>query len=289
MLVAHPSSVFAEDAELPRILVLDLSHSDTIDAGSVTILDELLAVEMSRLPGYDVLSGADVRRLVELEAEKQSVGCADDASCLAEIAGAMGARFVVSGSIGKLGTRYVLTMTLFDSHTARSVNRVDLRATSIDEIADGLASKVKELMSALAAPVAEPVVEKPQPVKVEHQTENGKTTVSVDPETHDITVSATTETELSFLGIATTLGLMGLGGCGFVAGTVFDVLWLGFQVNTFSGGTLDPVDFVGPAVALGGVATALTGAALIPFLWWDEPDEEAAPPVNETTTMGVSP
>jgi hypothetical protein len=288
-------SVFAStaaaqgSAELPRILVLDLSHSDSIDMGSVKILNELLAVEMSRQPGYDVLSGADVRRLVALEAEKQSVGCADDASCLAEIAGAMGAQFVVSGSIGKLGTRHVLTLTLFDSHAARSVNRVDLRAASIDEIADGLAAKVKELISALATTSTAPVVEKTQPLTVEHKGEHGKTTVTVDPETKDITINATSESDLSFLGIGTTLGLVGLGGCGFVGGTLFDVWWYWAQTSSGYSGYLDPIDFVGPAIALGGVATALTGAVLIPFLWWDEPDEETTTPESSATTMGVSP
>src|SRR3712207_6923041 len=44
----------------------------------------------------------------ELEAAKQSVGCADDSSCLADVAGAMGAELVVFGAAGKLGTLYNL-------------------------------------------------------------------------------------------------------------------------------------------------------------------------------------
>jgi len=282
LLAASPTLA---DGELPRVLVLDLSHSDTIDNGTAKILDELLAVEVSRLPGYDVLSGADVRRLVELEAEKQAVGCTDDASCLAEIAGAMGAQYVISGSVGKLGTRFILTLTLFDSRAARSVSRVDLRAASIDEIADGLASKVKELMGALE--VTSAPSEKPPVTIVDETLEDGtKVHAAVKPDEKTVTVSATGESELSFLGIGTTAGVACLGLSGCVLGGVFDLSWFLVEIGTTGRAIFDPLDFVGPAIALGGLATLITAGVLVPFLWWDEPEEDDVVP---PTPVGEGP
>lgn len=51
------------------------------------------------------------------------MGCGDS-SCLAEIAGAMGAEFVVFGDVGKLGETFVINLNLFDNNAVRpSVGR----------------------------------------------------------------------------------------------------------------------------------------------------------------------
>jgi len=47
----------------------------------------------------DVLTSADLRNALDLEAQKQVASCNDEASCLAEIAQALDAHIVLSGNI----------------------------------------------------------------------------------------------------------------------------------------------------------------------------------------------
>ena len=103
------------------ITVLQLQGNGVSEEYAKTV-SELLAVELARFPEVRVTNDADLRRMMDLEAEKQSLGC-DESSCLLEIAAALGTRYVVWGSVGELGKLVVVTVNLFDSDVQRSVNR----------------------------------------------------------------------------------------------------------------------------------------------------------------------
>lgn len=61
--------------------------------------------------GITVITAADVADVLGLERQRQLLGCADNgASCAAELAGAMGADAVLSGSLAKAGGSYVVTL-----------------------------------------------------------------------------------------------------------------------------------------------------------------------------------
>ena len=72
--------------------------------------------------------------MVELEAEKQSIGCNDDSNCLAELAGALGADLVVYGELGKLGNQYMLQQSLFDTKAGKAITRISVQSESIEAI-----------------------------------------------------------------------------------------------------------------------------------------------------------
>lgn len=147
--------------------------------GEGRLLTSLVATAAAKDPMFDVLTRDDVRNALAVEAEKQSLGCAES-SCLAEIAGAMGARIVVYGSVGRLGQQLVLTLNLFDSEAARSGGRRVAQAVDLDKLAALVEPTTQELLQAFvqrgglpqstrvrlivldlevqATPVAEPVV-----------------------------------------------------------------------------------------------------------------------------------
>jgi hypothetical protein len=80
-----------------------------------------------------VLSTSDVRQLADLEATKQQAGC-DTSSCLSEIAGALGARYVVFGDATQLGSLLVVNLNLFDVQTAAAVRRASFEVNDPAEI-----------------------------------------------------------------------------------------------------------------------------------------------------------
>lgn len=111
----------AAPAVQASVIVLDLKPTNA-DPETARLITDLVAVSLGRTRAFQVLTSEDVRSVVALEAEKHAMGC-DDASCLAEIAGAMGADYVVHGSVGALGDLFVVNLNLFDSQQAKSVGR----------------------------------------------------------------------------------------------------------------------------------------------------------------------
>ncbi len=81
-----------------------------------TLGDALVEEIRKRTPGVQVLSSEDLRSLLGLIRTKQMLGCTneEDASCLAEIGGGLGASRLVVGSLGKLGETFLLNVRLFD-------------------------------------------------------------------------------------------------------------------------------------------------------------------------------
>jgi TolB-like protein len=121
----------AEPAPSPsvmKILVLDL-RADSTPPETARLLTSEITVHLARDRRLSVLSVEDLRSVISLEAEKKAMGC-DEAACLAEIGSALGARYVVHGSIGKLGELTLLHLHLFDTQTQESIARETAEAST---------------------------------------------------------------------------------------------------------------------------------------------------------------
>jgi hypothetical protein len=96
-----PLAAHAEDdvaGRKVRVLVLQPEAKSKESKPVSDAVAGLIPVELAPVTSFDVLSTADVQQMVELEAEKAAMGCADN-SCLAELAGALGADLVVYGDV----------------------------------------------------------------------------------------------------------------------------------------------------------------------------------------------
>jgi hypothetical protein len=95
-----------------------------------------------------VLTNDDLRALLSAEAAKQLVGCDKDASCLAEIADAAGARLLVAPAAAKEGAGTALTLSLMDTRSAESVQRVEVRGADAAALVSSVAPAAARLRSA---------------------------------------------------------------------------------------------------------------------------------------------
>jgi len=121
-------------------------------------LTEVTTVAASQLAGAEVLSTRDIERLVALESEKQLLGCTDSTACLAEVAGAMGARLVIFGELGSLDDQLLLTLNLYDANHAKSVARQIVRGPTLTAVADGIDDAIRLLVTPTLATIdAKPV------------------------------------------------------------------------------------------------------------------------------------
>lgn len=130
-------------------------RAQTIDREALTMLTELVTVELSKDRRLAVLSSTDVREVVALEAEKQAMGCESSASCLAEVAGAMGARFVVFGQLGRVGSVYLLSLHIIDSDEAAAAGRVVLKGDSLESLVAQVDDAVERLVGSAVEGKAE--------------------------------------------------------------------------------------------------------------------------------------
>ena len=147
ILIALAASSGGEPANA-RVLVLDPT-TDENNADTARLVVDLVSTAASRVPGHEVVTAKDLQQVLELEANKQAVGCdTTSSSCLAEIAGAMGAQLVVFGSVGNLGDTALVTLTLFDAEAARSRGRETLRAKDLSELPDMIDGAVARLFGA---------------------------------------------------------------------------------------------------------------------------------------------
>jgi TolB-like protein len=152
----------AEANKRVSMLALDLDASN-LNPEDVQLVDTLVVQALSRHARLNVLSSSDIRQMIDLETERQAVGC-DTNSCLAEIAGAMGAQYVVYGTAGQLGETILVQLNLFDSSTGTSINREKIETTDLGALPRLVEPAIDRLVAELAGiepPPREPVATAP--------------------------------------------------------------------------------------------------------------------------------
>lgn len=139
-----------------RVVVLDFKGE--AQPGEKTLITDLIATKIDKY-GLEVLTASDVREAVDLQAQGATLGCETDASCLADIASAMGAKYVVFGSIGRLGKNFLININIFDQTSAQSAARETIQAENLDVLPAKIDDGVTRLMSRIvqvAPPPAPP-------------------------------------------------------------------------------------------------------------------------------------
>src|SRR5438309_1274461 len=126
-LLAIACASLAASAEEPRnpprggIAVMELA-APTDFADKAKGLSSVIATRLAGHPGAKVIGFDEVRATLGLEKTRQQLGCAEE-SCLAEISGALGVRYVVHGRVDRFGDTLLLNAFVFDSIAAKSVTR----------------------------------------------------------------------------------------------------------------------------------------------------------------------
>jgi hypothetical protein len=138
------------------MLVLDLRPMG-VAVEDTRVVDGLVAAAVasttSRLPAADrplVHTADELRTLSDVEAQRSMAGCDDgSSSCLAELAGALGARYVVSGTLGRLEGDVVLQLSLLDTKTTSTLARGNATRASVSALAAAVPGVVDELLRSL--------------------------------------------------------------------------------------------------------------------------------------------
>jgi TolB-like protein len=146
----------------PRIAVMELRAGQGLDPRSAGTLTTVLSADAARV-GFDVISQSDIAAMLAFQKQRQMLGCADD-GCLAELGGALGADFVLSGEAAVVGSRNHVSLVLVDSKRAAVVARsAGFSEAGADQLAIAALARfralVKQVRPDLAA--AAPAIESP--------------------------------------------------------------------------------------------------------------------------------
>ncbi len=124
MLALLVAAALCAAPEKPKLILFELTPGGGIDATITGPLTDAIASELGARGYFQVLTQRDMSTMLSIERQKQLLGCSDNASeCFAELSGAVGARFVMSGSVARLGDAYQLTLSTLDSQKAQPLGR----------------------------------------------------------------------------------------------------------------------------------------------------------------------
>lgn len=129
---------------LALVVVLSLAAVAPPTVDDARVLTSIVATTFADHTATDVVTREDLRRAMDLESEKQQLGC-DAQSCLAEVAAAMGARLVVFGSLSVFDGAYALELSTFDAETAMSLGRNVIQAESLRALSTLVEQKVAKM------------------------------------------------------------------------------------------------------------------------------------------------
>lgn len=131
LLAQGVDQAWAQQEERADIAIMPFDKRK-LDAELPDTLTDSFQIQFARSSGRSVIGKTDIVAMLGLEKEKELAGC-DEGSCLAEIGGALGVRYIVTGRFAAVGRSYVITVKLIDVKRANVVVSDQENVSSDDE------------------------------------------------------------------------------------------------------------------------------------------------------------
>lgn len=182
LLVLTASSAAAE--EPISIAVMEFTSKGGVTQDQMDALSDMLSNQIRSMGNYKVIGKSDIRSMLTMEEQRQRLSTCTDQSCLAEIGGALGARWVVVGNVSLFGKTHLLNLKLIDVAGASVASGVSRSIEGgEDKLLAELPGAAKEMFDAVAGQLTETkapdekkeIVEKKEVVKKEEPPKPAKT------------------------------------------------------------------------------------------------------------------
>ena len=111
----------ADEPAKARIAVLEFAAAPA-DRERAKGLAGMVAAKLAASPGAQVVGLDEVVAALGLEKQKEALGCSDD-SCLQELSGALGVRYLVHARLDRFGKSALFSAFVFDSRAAKGLVR----------------------------------------------------------------------------------------------------------------------------------------------------------------------
>ncbi|MBD3420890.1 MAG: hypothetical protein GF398_12290, partial [Chitinivibrionales bacterium] len=150
-----------------NVAVMNLKNASGVSQGEAELISDRLRVELFRTGSVNVMERDQMQEILKEQGFQQSGACTDEA-CLVEVGQLLGVKSLVTGSIGKLGSIFMVNLRMIDVSTARisKVVSKDIRG-EIEEVVDYLPEIAAQLVGGRKPEVQpEPEPEKELPESV---------------------------------------------------------------------------------------------------------------------------
>jgi formylglycine-generating enzyme required for sulfatase activity len=130
--------------ELSKVVVWDLAARET-KPGYAQELTSILVSEVSKMGKFEVYSQENVRTLAGWTAERMKLGCTST-ECLMAL-GQMDVAKLISGSVGRIGNRYSVSLSLFNTQNARAERALSEFCRTEDELIELVQKTARQLLA----------------------------------------------------------------------------------------------------------------------------------------------
>jgi TolB-like protein len=140
----------------PPTLVVAPFQARPADREDAQTITRLVGIYAGQSAAFSLVTPEELGAIDEEIARQLSGGCSE-ASCIAELGGALGAKYMITGSLDRLGKLYILTLKLIDIEQVRAIGTAASQERSVEAFADSLPGTIRKLfkeepVSLVAAP-----------------------------------------------------------------------------------------------------------------------------------------
>ena len=146
------SSLLVSAEDKMMLTVLDF-RTEGVSESEMNSMVSLLSSALFKTGKYTVIDSAE-RNSILSEIEFSMSACTTD-ECMIEIGKLLSAELIVTGNIGRLGTKYVISARIIETETSRTMNTVDGIYESMDDLVGNITPLAFNLAEVEYAPPEE--------------------------------------------------------------------------------------------------------------------------------------
>jgi TolB-like protein len=144
LIVKNDSLVVKKDS-LVNIAVLTLHNADGVTKGEAEIISDRLAAEIFKTGGVRILEREQMKALLAEQGFQQSDECNEE-QCMVKIGRILGVQEILTGSLGKVGSMFILNIRIIDVASGRVSKIVSRDLNGMDVVINNLSSIISELV-----------------------------------------------------------------------------------------------------------------------------------------------
>ncbi|MBN1758337.1 MAG: DUF2380 domain-containing protein [Chitinispirillaceae bacterium] len=187
------TETFAEGGKT-NYAVVNLKAGDGVSEGESELITDRLRTELFKTGKVNMMERNQMQEILKEQGFQQSGVCTDEA-CLVEMGQMLGVKIMVIGSLGKLGSMFMVNIRAIDVQTAQVVKvvSVDIKG-DIEEVVEHLPDIARNITGAETA-VPPPELPPPEPAKQEPEPEPQAKVEPPSPPEPEVTPEETDDNE----------------------------------------------------------------------------------------------
>jgi hypothetical protein len=140
------------------LAVMDLANEGGFTDQQINLIQGNVLGTLQKSGRFDsMISGDDVREMLNLEQQKSAMGCADE-SCLADIGGALGVPYMITMKLGRFTDQFVFNLTLIAVDDAKVLHRISQVLPNQPAVLAYMPEIIEEVLTGAFGKVATPLV-----------------------------------------------------------------------------------------------------------------------------------